>query len=172
MNYIKGERSFLKPHERDSFMNNALKFLLLAAGCALVVLLITVGVKTANKGKENTNGNLDQYSKMASNYDDIELKVYEGTEVLGKEVKSLIHDLAGDDFISIRVINGKVDTEDYIHTPSISSSSVVTGIATVTTAVSNVPSAGNYINDSGTFLCDVLYDQNDVVACLRFTQQK
>jgi hypothetical protein len=151
-------------------MNNALKFLLLAAGCALVVLLITVGVKTANKGKEDTDGNLDQYSALAGEYEDIELKVYDSATVLGSEVKRLIDEKAGDKFLSIKVINGKSDEEDYIN-----SSTITSGVASITATsavtVSTSPKDTNYINDSGTFLCEMFYDLNGVVACLRFTQQ-
>jgi len=152
-------------------MNNALKFLLLAAGCAIVVLLITVGVKTANKGKEDTDGNLDQYSAMAGDYEDIDLKVYDEDIILGSEVKNLIKDNTGDSYVSIKVTNGKSDTEDYIHASTIGTNNVVTIGAVVTTAVSTSSSADNFINDAGLFLCSVLYDQNGVVACLRFIQQ-
>lgn len=152
-------------------MNNALKFLMLAAGCALVVLLITVGVKTANKGKEDTDGNLDQYSAMASDYEDIDLKVYDDTTVLGSEIKRLINEKEGDEYLSIKVINGKSDEEDYIHTSTIGTKNVVTIGTALTTAIATNTSAANYINDSGTFKSTVLYDQNDVVACIRFIQE-
>jgi len=151
-------------------MNNALKFLLLAAGCALVVLLITVGVKTANKGKEDTDGNLDQYSKMASEYEDIDLKVYDNTTVLGSEVKRLINEKARDEYLSIKVKNGKGYEEDYIHTATIGASNIVKIETAVTTAIATKTSSDNYINDAGTFTSDVLYDQNDIVACIRFVQ--
>lgn len=151
-------------------MNNALKFLLLAAGCALVVLLITYAVKTAEKGKDDVDGNLGQYSKVSSEYDDMALKVYDGNEVKGAEVKRMIGENADNEFLSIKVINGKSDIEDYIHTAVITSNVAAIGAA-LTTAVAVDPAATNYINDNGMFLGKVFYDENGVVACVQFTQQ-
>lgn len=151
-------------------MNNALKFLLLAAGCAVVVLLITIGVKTANKGKEDTNGNLDQYSKLAGEYEDIELKVYDNAVVLGSEIKQLIKDNQKNNYLSIKVRNGKNNDEDYLYSSTITDNVVTIGNQ-VNTAVSTTPSSANYINDAGKFLCKVFYDKNGVVACLQFQQQ-
>lgn len=151
-------------------MNNALKFLLFAAGCAIVVLLITVGVKTANKGKEDIESNVGQYSEAASKYEDIAIKVYDQSITLGSEVKRLIADYADNDYLSIKVINGKTDTEDYIHASTITSN-VATIDADVAITASTDPADDNYINDAGTFYGEVFYDQNGVVACLQFKQQ-
>jgi hypothetical protein len=155
---------------RSGDMSNALKFLLLAAGCGLVILLITVAVMTAKKGENDTNANLDQYSSMAGEYEDIDLKVYDGNVVMGSTIKDLIGKYAGSDYFSVKVHNGKGNTTDYIRSSTIASNTVTIGTASAA-AVSANPSEVSYINDSGTFLCEVLCDQNGIIACLRFDQQ-
>ena len=151
-------------------MGNIWKFLLLAVGCIIVVALITLSLRISKKGEGDTEKNLGQYSKVAGDAEDAELKMYDGTEVNGSEIKALIRKYGGDDYLSIKVINGKSDTEDYIH-----ASTIINGVATIgaalTTAISENPAVDNYINDGGTFKGALFYDQNDIVACLRFTQQ-
>jgi hypothetical protein len=167
---FKSKKKYNKADGRNNGMSNALKFLLLAAGCGLVILLITVAVMTAKKGEDDTNANLDQYSRMAGEYEDIDLKVYDSSVILGSEVKDLIKGNSGDSYLSIKVLNGKGNTTDYIHVSTIASNIVTIG-AVSAAAVSASPADLNYINDSGTFLCETLYDQNGVVACLRLKQQ-
>ena len=151
-------------------MSNIWKFLLLAVGCIIVVALITLSLRVSKKGESDTEKNLGQYNRVAGDAEDAELTMYEGTEVNGSEIKDLIRRHSGDDYISIKVINGKKDTEDYIHV-----STITNGVATIgaelSTAVSEKTSDDHYINDGGTFKAAVFYDQNDIVACLRFIQQ-
>ncbi|MDF2942798.1 MAG: hypothetical protein K0S01_1656 [Herbinix sp.] len=153
-------------------MNNALKFLLLAAGCALVVLLITVGVKTASKGKDDIDGNIGQYSKNASDYKEVDKTVYDGTVVLGTEVKRMIETYDKDDYLSIVVDTSRGVSTAYVNkcvvpalTVSTNSGIKYSGMATLQ------KSDSNYINDSGEFLASVHYDENNVAACIWFQQQ-
>lgn len=151
-------------------MSNIWKFLLLAVGCIIVVALITLSLRVSKKGEGDTEKNLGQYNKIAGDAEDVDLKMFDGTEVNGSEIKDLIRKHQGNDYLSIKVINGKNDTEDYIHGSTITNGVVTIGTA-LTTAISENPSDDNYINDGGTFKAAVFYDQNDVVGCIRFTQQ-
>lgn len=152
-------------------MSNALKFLLLAVGCAIVVLLITVGVKTANKGKDGIDGNVDQYSKAASNYEDVDLKVYDGNIVLGNEVKRVIEDYNDDDYISVVVVTLKGTSSAYVNACTVTDLKVTYNSGIDFSAVPKVKTDENYINDTGKFLSTVYYDENNVVACIWFEQQ-
>jgi hypothetical protein len=153
-------------------MNNALKFLLLAAGCAVVVLLITVGIKTANKGKEDVDQNIGQYSEAASNYEDVEKTVYDGTVVLGTEVKRLIETYDDDDYLSIVVDTTKGVSTSYINTCEVPDLTVSTDSGIKFSGMSLLKKTdSNYINDAGEFLTKVHYDENNVAACIWFQQQ-
>ena len=151
-------------------MGNVWKFLLLAVGCIIVVGLITLSLRISNKGETDTSKNLEVYSKIAGDAEDLNLKRLDESEVNGSEIKDIIRGYTGDDYLSIKVINGKNDTEDYIHVSTITNRVAAIGAA-VATAISEDPSDGNYINDAGIFKAEVIYDQNDVIACIRFTQK-
>lgn len=152
-------------------MNNALKFLLLAAGCAIVVLLITVGVKTANKGKEDIEGNVGQYSEAASNYEDVDKTVYDGTVVLGTEVKRVIETYNDDAYLSVVVDTSRGDSTAYINACAVTGLTITTNSGIDFTALPTAKTNANYINDAGEFLTTVYYDANNVVACIWFQQQ-
>jgi hypothetical protein len=154
------------------FMNNALKFLLLAAGCALVVLLITVGVKTANKGKEDVDSNIGQYSEAASHYEDVDKTVYDGTIVLGTEVKRLIETYDDDEYLSIVVDTVGGVATSYVNTCEVPELTVSTDSGIKYSGMSLLTKVdANYINDAGEFLTTVYYDDNNVAACIWFQQQ-
>jgi len=153
-------------------MNNALKFLLLAAGCAVVVLLITVGVKTANKGKEDIDGNVGQYSEAAGAYDEVDKTVYDGTTVLGKEVKRLIETYDEDDYLSIVVDTLRGVSTAYVNVCVVPDLTITTNSGVKFSGMSILKKTdANYINDAGEFLASVHYDENNVAACIRFQQQ-
>ena len=151
-------------------MGNVWKFLLLAVGCIIVVALITLSLRISKKGETDTADNLELYHRVAGEAVNMDIKMYEGTEVLGSEIKQLIRKYYEDDYLSIKVTNGKNDTEDYIHGSTITNGVAAIGTA-LTTGISVDPQDDNYINDSGIFKAEVLYDQNDIVACIRFRQQ-
>lgn len=152
-------------------MNNALKFLLLAAGCALVVLLITVGVKTANKGNDDIEGNVDQYSEAASGYEDVDKTVYDGSIVLGSEVKRLIENYNEEDYLSIVVDTVRGASTAYVNACTVTGLTVTTNSGIDFSAIPKLKTDNNYINEAGEFLATIYYDANDVVACIWFQQQ-
>ncbi len=151
-------------------MGNVWKFLLLAVGCIIVVGLITLSLRISNKGESDTSKNLEVYSRLAGDAEDMKLKRLDETEVKGSEIKEFIREYKKDDYLSIKVINGKKDTEDYLHSSTINNRIATIGAA-VTTAISEDPAESNYINDAGIFKAEVIYDHNDVIACVRFTQK-
>ena len=153
-------------------MNNALKFLLLAAGCAIVVLLITVGVKTTNKGKEDIDGNVGQYSEAAGDYKEVDKTVYDGTTVLGKEVKRLIETYDDDDYLSIVVDTIRGVSTAYVNACVVPDLTVTTNSGVKFSGMSTLKKTdANYINDAGEFLASVHYDKNNVTACIWLQQQ-
>lgn len=164
----------------ENNMNNVLKFLLLAFGCIIVIGLITLSARISKKGESDTEQNLETYNRVAGDAEDIDLKIYDGQETQGSEIKDLIRKYSKHDYLSIKVINGKKNTEDYIHVSTVTSEEATTGAQVTTlaaigekddTVISDKPSDVNYINDVGIFMTKVIYDKNDVVACLLFTQK-
>lgn len=153
-------------------MGNIWKFLLLAVGCIIVVALITLSLRVSKKGEGDTEKNLGLYSKVVSNAEDIDLKIYDNVDVKGSEILELIKKYKDNDYLSIVVdTNGGASTA-YIN--PCSATGVTAPILNSGVDFSALPSAksnANYINHAGIFHSTVYYDANDVVACVWFTQQ-
>lgn len=152
-------------------MNNTLKFLILAATCALVILLITIGIKTANKGKDDIEGNVNEYSTTSGDYNNVDLELYDGTIVRGAEIKRLIESYNDDDYLSVVVKTKRGESRAYINSCKINGLTVTTNSGIDYSALPKLKSDSNYISATGEFLSTVYYDTNDVVACIWFQQQ-
>lgn len=152
-------------------MSNTLKFLILAATCALVILLITIGIKTANKGKDDIEGNVNEYSSASGDYHDVDLELYDGTIVRGAEIKRLIESYNDDEYLSIVVKTKRGESRAYINSCNIAGLTVTTNSGIDYSALPKLKSDSNYISATGKFLSTVYYDTNDVVACIWFQQQ-
>ena len=153
-------------------MGNIWKFLLLAVGCIIVVALITLSLRVSKKGEGDTEKNLVQYSKVASDAEDIDLKIYDNVEVKGSEIVDLIKKYNDNEYLSIVVDTNSGVSTAYINpclAIGVTAPTVNSGIdfSALPTAKSN----SNYINQAGMFHSTVYYDANDVVACVWFTQQ-
>ncbi len=152
-------------------MSNIWKFLLLAVGCIIVVALITLSLRVSKKGEGDTEKNLGQYNEVASDAEEVDLKIYDGVEVKGSEIVELIKKYNDNEYLSIVVdTNGGVSTA-YINPCA------ATGVTVPTTnsgidfsALPTSKSNANYINEGGLFRSTVYYDANDVVACIWFQQ--
>ncbi len=153
-------------------MNNVLKFLLLAAGCIIVVVLISLGFNLANKGKADVDTNVEKYNTLSSKYQDIEITMYDGMMVLGSEVKQLIRDYSNDEYLSI-LVETNMGNKSVAYVNSSSLVGATSGDPKDHHDIATMKKEDkDYINDRGEFIGKVYYDDNDLVACLEFKQQK
>lgn len=153
-------------------MGNVWKFLLLAVGCIIVIALISLSLRVSKKGEADTEKNLGQYNRIASDAQDADLKLYDNIEVKGSEIVELIKEYNDHDYLSVVVDTNGGSSTAYINP------CVATGITMPVTntgidysALPSSKSSGNYINEAGIFRSLVYYDSNDVLACIWFTQQ-
>lgn len=152
-------------------MSNALKFLLLAVGCIIVVGLISLGIYITDKGKTDATGSLAQYSSTAGESEDVKLRLYDNTDVLGSEIVKLIREYDNHDYISIVVDTAGGNPVAYVNpcrAIGVTPPSYNTG--TKYSALPKEKIDSNYINEAGTFHSAIYYDENDVLACIWFDQ--
>ena len=76
-------------------MSHGLKLLLIAAGAIITCIVVVVGFQLTKSGKSDANKAAEQYANILSNYDNIQLTVYENTQVSGADVINFIKDNAG-----------------------------------------------------------------------------
>ncbi|MGL5381762.1 hypothetical protein [Clostridium sp.] len=138
-------------------MDNSMKALIMGAGVVITLAVITIGFIILNQGQNTAKLAVSKVDKINTNILESEYTVYEGMEVSGNEVVSLISKFKNDP-VTIEVVTKKSTTE-YNNGAS--------GTASDTTD----PKSNKYINPSGKFKGSVTRDANDVIDRLTFTQQ-
>lgn len=140
-------------------MDNILKGIVIAAGVLLTIILVGIGFYIARETKNTSNNGMSQLSNMNSNYQDVDVTLYDGLEVSGREVKQTITNF-GDKLSSTFTISVK--------TLAASDKKVY---STKTTAYPEI-SSDDYINPDAQFMGSVTYNSNKVVSGIVFTQEK
>jgi hypothetical protein len=155
-------------------MDNSLKGLILAAGVIITCLVIGLGFYISREAQNTSSSSSSQINDMSSEFQSIDLAIYDGMQITGREVIDFIKRAESkNEFVSIEVTNKKNNVADYIfeHTETsgnhaINESGTVQNIITVQTS----PANQYYINPDGKFEGTVLRDQNDIIVCVKFVQ--
>lgn len=145
-------------------MDNSLKGLLLAAGVIITCIVIGLGFFISREARNTSNNGAGQVSKMNSEYQDVDLALYDGLNVSGKEVENLIKTL---DFASI------ADLKVIVKTGS-NPTGKIYNLANVTgSEVSPFASKGqaDYISHTAQFLGELERDANNIIKTITFIQQ-
>lgn len=139
-----------------------------AAGAVVLVILIMVGFKMANKGKVDTDGAMATYDNlMSKNGNDMEYGFYDGNTALGSEIIDLIKNGMVDG-ISITVINGENQRKGAsVKYVTYSTSSSATDIA----KIADKDNKSSYINPKGSFASSVTRDANGIIDSVIFEQK-
>lgn len=143
-------------------ISNVIKLLILAAGIVLTCILIAIGFYLGRSGKSYVNSGTNQYAKMMSDYDNLDITMYDGLEVPGKELKLFIESFQD---ASVQI---KVYTTQNLLNPTLTPK---TYISTDNVVITDKLSA-NYINPSSTFVGKVSRNENGIVYLIEFTQSK
>lgn len=147
-----------KKEKVESHMENGLKMLLLGAGVFITCIAIGIGVYITRESKNTSTNGVEQINSMNSEFQDINIMLYDGLSVSGKEVAHLIEKL---DSSELEVITISVKTLKATALKSY----------TVSSKVLPLKSSSDYINPNGQFAGDVKKDKNGIVEEVTFTQK-
>ncbi|MDF2610538.1 MAG: hypothetical protein K0R92_2012 [Lachnospiraceae bacterium] len=148
----------------EKFMDNSLKGLILAAGVIITCIIVGLGFYVAREAKNTSNNGAGQISGMNSEYQDVNLALYDGLNVSGKEVAGLIEKV---DFSAISGFSIIVKTGSNATTGKTYNKTNVT--ASVTTFAAK--GEDDYISPTAQFLGKVERDGNNIIKTITFTQQ-
>ena len=130
------------------------RVMIVAASVIIVCLVCGFSFYVAREGK-NTGGKVTgEFMAFASEYQDVDLQLYDGMDVSGREVRNVITKCADDANVSVRVIT-KANTLGVVYT----------------TATFAAEGHVDYINDTALFTGRVTRNANDVINLITFTQQ-
>lgn len=138
-------------------MDNILKGIVIAAGVLLTIILVGIGFYIARESKSTSNNGMSQLTSMNSEFQDVDKTLYDGLEVSGREVATLItkwkDELSSNFIITVKTLAAPTGTPYSGPTP--------------------LPAIGanNYINPDAQFMGKVTYNTNKVVNGIEFTQQ-
>lgn len=151
---------------RRNNISNVIKLLIFAAGVILSCILVAIGFYIGRSGKSYVNNGSNQYSKMMSDYDDLDITMYDELEVPGKELTSLIEKFPAES-VQIMVLTtqnlkdaGDTDAKLLSKIYTASDHSIITDKL-----------SSDYINPIATFVGKVSRNENGIVYQIAFTQQ-
>jgi hypothetical protein len=171
---------------KTSHLSDAVKILILVSAVIVACVLCAVGFKMINEGKSAVNASTNNLNDMSSQYQDVDIAIYDGADVQGSEVVNLIKKTTDSDkYLAIGVLTLRKKGADTTITPSdytyYNKYYTDAGTALADTPVSsyaaienddNPESLPNFINSSAQFSGDVLKDENGLVICVLFTQKE
>jgi hypothetical protein len=144
-------------------MDNSLKGLILAAGVIITCIIIGLGFYVSREVKNTSNNGAGQISSMNSEYQDVNLALYDGLRVSGAEITDLIGttDFSAYQNLEIKIITGENGTGKIYNKASVEAS----------TFSFSKKGDKDYINPTAQFLGKVEIDKNNIIKSITFTQQ-
>lgn len=149
---------------RRNNISNIIKLLVIAAGITLTCILVAIGFYLGRSGKNYVNSGTSQYASMMSDYENLDITMYDGLEIPGKEL-SLFIEKFKDETLKIivyttgnlKAAEGSVKGKSYDYEDR---SAVID------------KSSVDYINPSATFTGKAITNENGIVHIIEFTQIK
>ncbi len=175
---------------RANHLTDVTKILILVATVIVVCVLCAVGFKMVNEGKSAINSSTNNLSNMTSQYQDVDVALYDGATVQGSEVVNLIKKASDQSkYLAIGVLTLKkkgssTTTADrdytYYNKYYTNTSTALADHGTSTPVITyssienstNPKSKSDFINSSAQFSGKVLKDLNGLIICVQFTQMK
>lgn len=149
------------------------EMIMIAIAVLIVVIVIVIGFRYVNMSKQQNSQATESLSGIMSSYDDPEKQAYDGTTVLGTEVKELakkaINNTAGWEDIHI-VVETKSGT---LHDFSKSGTAIsdVTLPTSTTSTPSNDTNIVEKLNSGASFNCTLVRDTDGIIRALYFKQK-
>lgn len=145
-------------------MNNAQRALLVAAGLFLTIALITLVVNLFSSAQEASKQAQNEFTTMQNELAATQFSMYDNAIVTGSQVKAAIRKYINREGFFIQVTTGKnraAGESGLVYGPN--------GTRNLNQAED--VTSNHYINPSGKFKGQVIYDQNQVVIGIIFQQQ-
>lgn len=131
---------------------------LLIAGCILVAVILVVLILYIVKTSKGTiNSGVEQYENAVSQYSEIEKTQYDGLDVPGSEVVTIIKKMCEEGNVSVTV-------------KTLANTSGKTYSGTTVYSLQDSPTNNDYIKETGVFRGEVVTNANGVVTQIIFTQ--
>lgn len=143
----------------------------MAAGAIVTCIVVVVGFQLTKSGKTDTGRAAEQYTSIMSQYDQIQLTMYEDMQISGSDVVNYIKENAGV-LVNKQIKQIEVETKNgkSAYSSTDSNDSTVEKIKEkLRTNQSNV-GGGNYINPSGMFECEIKRNANGMIEAINFRQ--
>lgn len=158
-------------------MTDVTKIFILVATVIIVCILCTVGYKLVNNGKLSIQTNANKLNERSSQYQDVDLSLYEGSLVPGSEVVSLIKKAIDEEqflAIEVKTLNGDFVTYNYAYIDNEEGKTLEDKGQQGQTPKLELPSKKQeygYINPMAIFLGKTYKEDNGIIVCLHFEQQ-
>ncbi|MBQ9120211.1 MAG: hypothetical protein IJY09_09210 [Lachnospiraceae bacterium] len=154
-------------------LSTATRALMIGVSVIIVCIVCSLALYMSKQGKTAINSGTNQYNKMLEEYQDLGLAMYDGLEVSGAEVGSLItKSVLQKEYVSVRV---KTKASDFVcynywyaeETKSISNQEGENFLTEITAE----KGADHYINPQADFFGKVIRNANGTIVCVEFVQQ-
>lgn len=147
-------------------MENSLKGLILAAGTIITCVVISLGFYISREAKNTAYTGTNQINKINTEFAESDKTIYDGTNISGSEVVSVIKRFAGEQTgICVKTTASNTFYGYEFDVNSGELKDVTTNKCTSTDA-----SSKQYINPYATYQGEVVRNSNNVITGLVFTQ--
>ena len=144
------------------------------------MVLSALALYMANSSKSTINGGTTQYTQLMSDYSEISATMYDGLDVSGSKVISVINEMCQTDYVSVTVIT-KEDTTGTNYSNSSNKTSVTTVDNKTITPSGNEKRKFSsssestitnkaHINENASYRGKVYKNSNGLVVNIEFTQ--
>ena len=154
------------------FLSTATRALIIGVAVIVVCIVCSLALYMSKQGKAAINTGTNQYNKMLEDYQDLNKAMYDGLEVSGSEVTTLISKLLTlKEYTSVRVKTKASDFVCYNYYDELSNTISNADNKQFLTALEEAKGANNYINPQADFLGSVKKNANGIIICIDFVQQ-
>lgn len=151
-------------------MENSVKALIMGATVLIVLVIIGIGVMILNTSKDMANTANDQIADVSQELSQMKYDAYDGTKVSGSTVMNALRKFKNESSFGIEVITGK-NTSGSWYLNQVDSDGLITGTATGTWEDLADEAEDEYVNPSGKFTSELVFDASNVVRAIKFTQE-
>lgn len=159
--------------EEGFFLSTATRALIIGVAVIVVCIVCSLALYMSKQGKAAINTGTNQYNKMLEDYQDLNKAMYDGLEVSGSEVTTLISKLISiRDYTAVRVKTKASDFVCYNYHYNEEDNSIDNREGgDFLMALPEAKGADHYINPQADFLGSVRKNANGIIICIDFVQQ-
>lgn len=163
----------MNQREEGFFLSTATRALIIGVAVIVVCIVCSLALYMSKQGKAAINTGTNQYNKMLEDYQDLNKAMYDGLEVSGSEVTTLINKLVSvRDYTAVRVKTKASDFVCYNYYYNEKDNSIDNREGgDFLMALPEAKGADHYINPQADFLGSVRKNANGIIICIDFVQQ-